>query len=186
MGKGGLLKFVPNSVVLPWVKSQLNCTSISIHSYIKRHIKQIGLKEQIVLIPRVVTNGSRQLTHVLLPEFILPYCRYTTKTLPIALEEETPLDTFISIAKKEWDHITDIISSKRNRPYLYYLRYRASNFIKRYNELCSKLTLKSSCFACHLSLSLNRLKKYYLLSQKNLYINVLYYSNHIVSSFNST
>ena len=59
MGKGGLLKFVPNAVVLQWVKSQLNCTSISIHSYIKRHIKQIGLKEQIVLIPRVVTKGAR-------------------------------------------------------------------------------------------------------------------------------
>lgn len=77
-------KIVPLPFVFELIRSLFKCEKVVFLGFIYRHVKQIGQKSDlIILIPRVKTIGKnvKQLTHVLLPEFILPYCRYTVKSL---------------------------------------------------------------------------------------------------------
>ena len=92
----------------------LNCEKIGIHGYITRIVKQVGKKARTFLIPRIICKGGSpaQRTHVLLPDFILPYCNYSVKTLCIVFSNEIPINTVEQISKEEWDKLVSIISRK--------------------------------------------------------------------------
>lgn len=136
-------KIVPYPFVYTLIKALLGCEKVVLLCFIYRHIKQIGLRrDTIILIPRVKIIGKnvKQKTHVLLPDFILPYCRYTVKSLASVSIEEIQIDYVKLLSKKEWDHLQELPIDYNST--FNYLTSRKSFLIKRYNQLISKAILR--------------------------------------------
>ncbi len=182
----GILKFIPNQFVFTWIKANLGCTKVSVHSYIKRHVKQIGIKELIILIPRVIVSKALQKTHVLLPEFILPFSRYTTKSLAIIFSEDLTFNFRITIKKKDWDRATSLSTNMQFIAVTRYLKYRKIFLIERYKELGIKLINRRISITAFFSPRLNLIKKFYFFVKKNKCINILTYFFHTLSDLDSS
>ena len=135
-------KIVPLPFVFELIRVLFECEKVVLLGFIYRHVKQIGQKSDlIILIPRVKTIGKnvKQLTHVLLPEFILPYCRYTVKSLACVSTEEIKIDYAKLFTQKEWDHLLELPVDYKST--FNYLAYRKTFLKKRYNQLVSKVIL---------------------------------------------
>ena len=93
--KGCIPKFVPSPAIFTWLAFTLGTADIRIHSYIKRLIKQVGAEPTVILIPRIIFTftGKSKKTHNLLPDFVLPYCNYTVKSLACVFSSYIPTQT---------------------------------------------------------------------------------------------
>ncbi len=136
-------KIVPLPFVFELIRVLFECEKVVLLGFIYRHVKQIGLKgDTIILIPRVKIIGKKvkQLTHVLLPEFILPYCRYTVKSLASVSTEEIEIDYAKLFTQKEWDRLLELPVDYKST--FNYLTFRKPFLKKRYNQLVSKVILR--------------------------------------------
>ena len=136
-------KIVPHPFVFELIRVLFECEKVVLLGFIYRHVKQIGLKgDTIILIPRVKIIGKKvkQLTHVLLPEFILPYCRYTVKSLASVSTEEIEIDYAKLFTQKEWDRLLELPVDYKST--FNYLTFRKPFLVKRYNQLVSKVILR--------------------------------------------
>lgn len=171
--------------------SMLNCEKIYIHGYITRIVKQIGINEKIFLIPRIICKGGNpvQRTHVLLPDFILPYCNYSVKTLCIVFSNEIPINTVEKISKEEWDKLVSIISRKSLNDKIEYIIRAKHKLKKRYKEIGSTHIFinKVQVPPKMLSIPIKIARFYYLLtSEKHRCINVQQYFSHTIYQFDTS
>lgn len=180
----GLLKFVPLDEVFYILATLFKCNfkDIRIHGYIRRHIKQPGLKDKVFLIPRIIIRGK---THVLLPNFILPFCRYSAKALLIAFEDLIPVNTAKEISKKDWDRLSNLSEFPSSKKSMKYLKSRKDRLLARFHQLISLLIKRYGGtilppFRCHPGLV-----KFFIFNAMHNAINVCCYFDHTVSLLNT-
>ncbi|MGN0914977.1 MAG: DUF6431 domain-containing protein [Succinivibrio sp.] len=183
--KGRIPKFVPSPTVFAWLDSSLGATSIRIHSYIKRQIKQIGVEPKLILIPRIICTfkEKRKRTHNLLPDFVLPYCNYTVKSLACVFSTFIPTKTASRFKLSDWDRFSTIACSNRNKRTCSYIKQRGSKLFYRYGIISKMIVLFRQARECKLYYSQNSLNKYYFFDSNSICINVLSYLEHTISNF---
>lgn len=137
------IKFVPARRTLLKITELCRARAIAIHGYIRRNVKFINGTEISILIPRIRVSFSqtkRIRTHILLPDFLLPYTRYNLKEIAIVNSDHIPSDTLMSmLSKSQWDK--DINSTYENPVYEKYVTSRITNYIKRFTDFFVSIRL---------------------------------------------
>ena len=169
----------------------LGCKHIRIHSYIRRVIKQVGYSDLVIFIPRIIcdVNTPLQRTHVLLPDFILPYSNYTVKSLSIVFPENIPRDTVKRISLSDWDRLINVSFRKKNCNQREYVQRRVFFLLKRFLSVGGVFNFITRVRrrAMTVSYPLKKLKKYYLFTaKKSCCINVLSYIDHTIYQIDSS
>lgn len=120
-----------------WLAIILGTTNIRIHGYIKRQIKQIGTEPKLILIPRIICTfeDKSKRTHNLLPDFVLPYCNYTVKSLASVFSAYIPTQTAIRFKLSDWDRLSTVAFSNRNKQTSSYINQRGSKLFYRYGTI---------------------------------------------------
>lgn len=181
-------KFIPTAYVFRLLCLYFGCSlkQVKIHGYIKRIIKQIGVSPRVIIIPRIICDVGTQRTHVLLPDFVLPYCNYTCKSLAIVAPHLIPISTAIKFEKSYWDNLVSISFRASNTKRVKYVKFRFGNLLSRHQSIAMYATKILQLRDCKLKYTVKFLKKYYLFAKKSLCLSVLTYINHMISNFNSS
>lgn len=141
--KDGFPKFVLSPTIFIWLAIILGTTNIRIHGYIKRQIKQIGTEPKLILIPRIICTfeDKSKRTHNLLPDFVLPYCNYTVKSLASVFSAYIPTQTAIRFKLSDWDRLSTVAFSNRNKQTSSYIKQRGSKLFCRYGTISKMIVL---------------------------------------------
>ena len=141
--KDGFPKFVLSPTIFIWLAIILGTTNIRIHGYIKRQIKQIGTEPKLILIPRIISSFEDKSirTHNLLPDFVLPYCNYTVKSLASVFSAYIPTQTAIRFKLSDWDRLSTVAFSNRNKQTSSYIKQRGSKLFYRYGTISKMIVL---------------------------------------------
>ena len=134
--KSGIHKFVPSPTIFIWLAIILGTTNIRIHGYIKRQIK-------LILIPRIICTfeDKSKRTHNLLPDFVLTYCNYTVKSLASVFSAYIPTQTAIRFKLSDWDRLSTVAFSNRNKQTSSYIKQRGSKLFYRYGTISKMIVL---------------------------------------------
>ena len=181
--EGNIPKFVPSRAIFTWLSLTLGKTEIRIHSYIKRIIKQVGTEPAVILIPRIICSftDKRKRTHNLLPDFVLPYCNYTVKSLACVFSSNIPTQTAIRFKISDWDRISTISLSRRNKNTVSYIKHRGGNLYFRYETILKMMVFLRQTKERKLYYSLKCCFKYYFFDRNSICINVMSYLDHTIS-----
>lgn len=141
--KDGFPKFVLSPTIFIWLAIILGTTNIRIHGYIKRQIKQIGTEPKLILIPRIISSfeDKSKRTHNLLPDFVLPYCNYIIKSLASVFSAYIPTQTAIRFKLSDWDRLSTVAFSNRNKQTSSYIKQRGSKLFYRYGTISKMVVL---------------------------------------------
>lgn len=134
---------MPSPTIFIWLAIILGTTNIRIDGYIKRQIKQIGTEPKLILIPRIICtfeDKSRR-THNLLPDFVLPYCNYTVKSLASVFSAYIPTQTAIRFKLSDLDRLSTVAFSNRNKQTSSYIKQRGSKLFYRYGTISKMIVL---------------------------------------------
>ncbi len=182
--KGGIPKFVPSPAIFTWLAFTLGTADIRIHSYIKRLIKQVGTEPTVILIPRIICTFTDKIkkTHNLLPDFVLPYCNYTVKSLACVSSSYIPTQTSIRFKLSDWDRLSTISCSDKNRNTVTYIKQRRQHLYYRYETVSKMMVLFRLAKERKLYYSFKRCFKYYFFDRNSICINVMNYLEHTISN----
>ena len=173
--------------VLVWLKKLLHCNKIKRNGTCKRIIKHVTVPDRNLLLPRVITDSTSQRSHVVLPDFVLPYSNYTVKSLFMVFTDFISQQTAIKLTVKQWDYLNSHRFQSRYLLKMLYIKSRKEQLLKRYilfrdelffigrKELTDFLQT-SSCI---------HLRPYYFITNKTWYISPLTYLSNTVSYNNS-
>lgn len=177
----GLQKFVPSREVLLWLQHTYNIEKIRIHSFIKRQIKQIGSVPQTILIPRIIfySKGCKK-THNLIPDYVLPFCNYTVKSISIVFPHSIPHKTVNKLSRSEWDKCTDIACSKKNKSKVNYIKRRKANLFYRFSTITRLIFRPRRVIERKLSCAWGKCLKYYFCDSASVCIRPLAYLEHTI------
>ena len=156
---------------------------IRIHGYIKRQIKQIGTEPKLILIPRIICTfeDKSKRTHNLLPDFVLPYCNYTVKSLVSVFSAYIPTQTAIRFKLSDWDRLSTVAFSNRNKQTSSYIKQRGSKLFYRYGTISKMIVLFRKAKERKLYYTWKNFFKYYFFDNNSICINVLSYLEHTFS-----
>ncbi len=134
--KDKLLKFMIRKDCIEELRKYIGADVIMLHGYVRRHILMLNSKpvHKVILIPRIrYFINAIQITSVVLPEFLLPRCRYTTKAfaalvlkIELVFSSATPNDA-------EYDKLVDDFENEHKRQQ--YLKSRYHKFLEAYEKL---------------------------------------------------
>lgn len=183
--KSGIPKFVPSPTIFTWLAIILGTTNIRIHGYIKRQVKQIGTDPKHILIPRIICTfaDKSKRTHNLLPDFVLPYCNYTVKSLACVFSSNIPIQTAIRFKLSDWDRLSTVACSNRNKQTCSYIKQRVSKLFYRYGTISKMIVLFRQAKERKLYYPWKNFFKYYFFDRNSICINVLSYLEHTISKF---
>ena len=180
---GIIPKFIPHPFALNWVRGLLGTNKVKIHGYIIRIVKQIGSIKRKILIPRIIAKTDNSCTHVLLPEFILPYCNYTCKSLATVFTETIPSDTLNKLSISEWDKNAKICLDFKNQKVLHYLKSRDGPLHYRFETVPQMFIGLRMASKCKLYCTWKPCFTYYLFDEKLRCISILEYQRHMISFY---
>ncbi len=149
------------------------------HGYILRHCIDSRHQHFCFYVPRIlVINASgKGISHIILPDFVVPYIRHTLKTISIANSEyiSTELNAFIESNVDLWDKTCDE-EAELNSIQRGYLTRRYDRYIKPRLQLFLRLCYwvkgrtKSALFSIAECFS-----QFYYFDEKNMAISPVYY-----------
>lgn len=184
-------KIVPKPEALRKIKSLFNVSRVLLHGYKTRLVKQIGCDDRRFLIPRIILQGDKIKTHILLPEFILPYCNYTVKSLALVFPERVNQDVLLSLSLKQFDYLNSVSEYERSQKAkkyisnrLLYLRRKLQTIGSTYKIVGGINLLKAPSFK-YFSNMCSTFRRYFIFDKKFLSINILRYFAHTISFFDS-
>ena len=150
-----------------WLAIILGTTNIRIHGYIKRQIKQIGTEPKLILIPRIICTfeDKSKRPHNLLPDFVLPYCNYTVKSLASVFSAYIPTQTAIRFKLSDWDRQSTVAFSNRNKQTSSYIKQRGSKLFYQYGTISKMIVLFRQAKERKLYYAWKSFFKYYILTE---------------------
>lgn len=80
-------------------------------------------------------------THNLLPDFVLPYCNYTVKSLASVFSAYISTQTAIRFKLSDWDRLSSVAFSNRNKQTSSYIKQRGSKLFYRYGTISKIIVL---------------------------------------------
>ena len=80
-------------------------------------------------------NRAQAHTNNLLPDFVLPYCNYTVKSLASVFSAYIPTQTAIRFKLSDWDRLSTVAFSNRNKQTSSYIKQRGSKLFYRYGTI---------------------------------------------------
>lgn len=181
--KDGFPKFVLSPTIFIWLAIILGTTNIRIHGYIKIQIKQIGTEPKLILIPRIICTfeDKSKRTNNLLPDFVLPYCNYTIKSLASVFSAYIPTQTAIRFKLSDWDRLSTVAFSNKNKQTSSYIKQRVSKLFYRYGTISKMIVLFRKAKERKLYYTWKNFFKYYFFDNNSICINVLFYLEHTIS-----
>lgn len=158
---------MPSPTIFIWLAIILGTTNIRIHGYIKRQIKQIGTEPKLILIPRIICTfeDKSKRTHNLLPDFVLPFCNYTVKSLASVFSAYIPTQTAIRFKLSDWDRLSTVAFSNRNKQTSSYIKQRGSKLFYRYGTISKMIVLFRKAKERKLYYPWKSFFKYYILTE---------------------
>ena len=145
-----------------------------------RHCKDGEGNDLTIIIPRlIVRTSSSAVTHVVLPDFLLPHMQYSLKAVTLANSEHmsSELNRYIEKYVTLWDLTCDELS-RFNKKRMTYLQRRFSAIICRIR--CFIGLVKSFNFAHTAKLLLhNCFAPFYFFNEKQEVINPIFYLDPI-------
>lgn len=131
MTNHNILKLLLNFYCIKFLEASFGIKIIRVISYYPRHVKQLPQAETVIYVPRIEVFGDEQRTHVILPDFLLPYHRYSIKTFSqLKLDDPAFFDVATLISKKFWDHNADLLTEATGT-----LKFRIDNIKRQYPNL---------------------------------------------------
>lgn len=181
-------EFIPTAYIFRLLCLYFCCSlnQVKIHGYIKRIIKHVGGATRVIIIPRIICEVGLQRTHVLLPDFVLPYCNYTCKSLAIVAPHLIPISTALKFEKSYWDNLVSISFKASNAKRVKYVKSRFGNLASRHQSASMYATRILQLRDCKLKYTAKFLKRYYLFAKNSLCLCVLTYIDHMISNINSS
>ena len=133
----------------------------------KRQIKQIGTEPKLILIPRIICTfaDKSKRTHNLLPDFVLPYCNYTVKSLASVFSAYIPTQTAIRFKLSDWNRLSTVAFSNRNKQTSSYIKQRGSKLFYRYGTISKMIVLFRKAKERKLYYPWMSFFKYYILTE---------------------
>ncbi|MDY6246591.1 MAG: DUF6431 domain-containing protein [Succinivibrio sp.] len=180
-------KFELTVQVLLLLSLHVGTSDIRIHSYVRRTIKQIGMKARLILIPKIICRyGDSVRIHTLLPDFLLPYCNYTVKSLATILIEHIPLKTIGKITLDEWNRTVALSARCSSLKQAIYITSRQSFLFLRYKSMAEMVFNMKIMTDAPLYSAWKQARSYYFFDKNSKCIRVLDYLDHSISFFNSS
>lgn len=145
-----------------------------------RHCKDGEGNDLTIIIPRlIVFTTDRAVTHVVLPDFLLPNMQYSLKTVALANSEHmsSELNRYMEECVSLWDDTCDEIS-RFNKKCMTYLQHRFSAILSRIRRFIG--LVKSFNFAHTAKLLIhNCFASFYFFNEKQEVINPIFYLDPI-------
>lgn len=104
-------------------------------------------------------------THNLLQDFVLPYCNYTVKSLACVFSAYIPTQTAIRFKLSDWDRLSTVAFSNRNKQTSSYIKQRGSKLFYRYGTISKMIVLFRKAKERKLYYPWKSFFKYYILTE---------------------
>lgn len=108
---------------------------------------------------------QKQKNHNLLPDFVLPYCNYTVKSLASVFSAYIPTQTAIRFKLSDWDRLSTEAFSNRNKQTSSYIKLRGSKLFYRYGTISKMIVLFRKAKERKLYYPWKSFFKYYILTE---------------------
>lgn len=108
---------------------------------------------------------QKQKNHNLLPDFVLPYCNYTVKSLASVFSAYIPTQTAIRFKLSDWDRLSTEAFSNRNKQTSSYIKQRGSKLFYRYGTISKMIVLFRKAKERKLYYPWKSFFKYYILTE---------------------
>ncbi len=175
-------RIIADDSVLKRFLSVLGCVKIYRHGYVERTVLQPGSKTkfEIPRIKAIYANGHSE-THVLLPDFVLPYRQYSAKTITLSVCGCSTVEQS-SFAPKKWDGVEKFWDELKHNCKTQY-RYLKAHKPELIDSIKCKLRLTTIRPPRKKIIPLKhpQLRDYYFLTDETNVLNMRFFAHHIVS-----
>lgn len=180
-----LYRFELKDEAYRYIENQLK-GKIYRHGSVYRRCKDHCRHTLIIIIPRLLLcTSSKSVTHVVLPDFLLPNIQYSLKTVTVANSEQMSscLNSYMEKCTQLWDDSCEVLS-KMDKRLMSYLQHRLTAIIFRIRCYVSLLKAFSRTLLAKFGLS-PCFADFYFLNENKEIINPIYYLDPVHTVFSS-